>query len=102
MAYAASMMKEKVTDTAHRAKQKAHKAAEKIMDQRRVVDSAMSVPEKVSPRIFFGLSMGSILLSLGLFSAKRKEDAIFVGHWAPTFLALGLFSKLVSSKERKR
>jgi hypothetical protein len=81
---------------------KANKAAEKIMDQRRVVDSAMSVPERVSPRIFFGLSLGSILLSLGLYSAKKKEDAIFVGHWAPTFLALGLFSRLVSSKERRR
>ncbi|MEN6356693.1 MAG: hypothetical protein ABFD83_06360 [Armatimonadota bacterium] len=102
MAYAAASVKERVNETAHRARQKAHKAAEKIMDQRRVVDSAMSVPERVSPRIFFGLSLGSILLSLGLFTARRKEDAIFVGHWAPTFLALGLFSRLVSSKERRR
>ncbi|MCE5323581.1 hypothetical protein LLG46_09745 [bacterium] len=102
MANAAASVKERVSDTAHRAKLKAHKAAEKIMDQRRVVDSAMSVPERVSPRIFFGLSIGSILLSLGLFTARRKEDAIFVGHWAPTFLALGLFSRLVSSKERKK
>ena len=25
----------------------------------------------------------------------RKEDAQFVGHWAPTFLILGLYNKIV-------
>jgi hypothetical protein len=25
----------------------------------------------------------------------RKHDALFVGQWAPTFLILGLYNKLV-------
>ncbi|MCE5313965.1 MAG: hypothetical protein ABFD49_12095 [Armatimonadota bacterium] len=100
MAHAATVVKQRFSETAHRAREKADKAAEKIMEQRRIVDSAMSVPEKISPRVFFGLSLGSIILSLGLFAAKRKDDAVFVGHWAPTFLLLGLFSRLVSSKQK--
>ncbi|MHB9038788.1 MAG: hypothetical protein ACYC64_19250 [Armatimonadota bacterium] len=102
MAHAATSVKERVSETAHKARETAGKAAERIMEQGRVVDSAMSVPEKISPRVFFGLTLGSILFSLGLYVAKKKDDAVFVGHWAPTFLALGLFSRLVSSKERRR
>ncbi len=102
MAGAGTFVKEKICHTADKAKQTASKAADKIMEQGQVVDSAMSLPEKTSARILFGLSLGSILLSLGLFAARKKEDAIFVGHWAPTFLAIGLFSRLVSAKERKR
>jgi hypothetical protein len=39
-----------------------------------------------------GASMvGSALLHL----TGRKDDANFVGHWAPSFLILGLYNKLV-------
>jgi len=34
---------------------------------------------------------GSLLLHLG----GKKEDSNFVGQWAPTFLILGLYNKLV-------
>jgi hypothetical protein len=37
----------------------------------------------------------SIAASLALHVVGRKEDAQFVGHWAPTFLILGLYNKLV-------
>jgi hypothetical protein len=40
-------------------------------------------------------AVGSIGISLGLKLMGRNKDAEFVGHWAPTFLALGLLSKLV-------
>jgi len=28
----------------------------------------------------------------------RKNDALFVGQWAPTFLGLGVFSRLLGSR----
>lgn len=37
----------------------------------------------------------SIAASLTLHVLGRKEDAQFVGHWAPTFLILGLYNKIV-------
>ncbi len=48
------------------------------------------------PSDFFLWAAGaSIIGSLVLKSMRRDEDAIFVGHWAPTFLLLGLYNKMV-------
>ena len=38
---------------------------------------------------------GSIAASLTLKLMGRHHDALFVGQWAPTFLILGLYNKLV-------
>lgn len=37
----------------------------------------------------------SIAGSLTLHMLGRKDDAHFVGQWAPTFLCLGLYNKMV-------
>ncbi|HZB83086.1 MAG TPA: hypothetical protein VE288_09640 [Rubrobacteraceae bacterium] len=39
--------------------------------------------------IYFGGTLLSILLSLGLYLKGKRETAIFVGLWAPTILNLG-------------
>ncbi|MGZ4961124.1 MAG: hypothetical protein ACXWC8_01090 [Limisphaerales bacterium] len=52
---------------------------------------------KVPSDIFFWAAAGSIAASLAMKIAKRDEEALFVGQWAPTFLLLGLFNKLVKS-----
>jgi hypothetical protein len=39
--------------------------------------------------IYVGGTLVSILLSLALYLAGRRESAIFVGLWAPTILNLG-------------
>ncbi len=44
---------------------------------------------------FLWAALGSIGLSLLLKLADRKHDALFVGEWAPTFLLLGIYNKLV-------
>lgn len=44
---------------------------------------------------FLWLAGGSILASLTLKLLGRSHDAQFVGQWAPTFLILGLYNKLV-------
>ncbi len=41
------------------------------------------------------LRFRSIAASLTLKTSGRQKDALFVGQWAPTFLVLGVYNKLV-------
>lgn len=45
--------------------------------------------------IYLTAAFASVGLSLGLRMAGRREDANFVGHWAPTILMVGLYNKVV-------
>lgn len=45
--------------------------------------------------LFLWAAGGSIVISLVLRMIGRTEDANFVGHWAPTFLVIGLYNKIV-------
>lgn len=45
---------------------------------------------------YLSLAVGSMVLSAGLaIFANRKEFANFVGLWAPSFMLLGIYNKLV-------
>jgi hypothetical protein len=44
---------------------------------------------------FLWAAGGSILVSLALRMSGQRDNSIFVGQWAPTFLLLGLYNKLV-------
>ena len=44
---------------------------------------------------FLWAAMGSIVTSLTLQLSGQKHASTFVGQWAPTFLILGLYNKLV-------
>lgn len=50
---------------------------------------------KLPSDTFLWAAVGSIGLSLGLELAGKTQAANFVGHWAPTFLILGLYNKIV-------
>jgi hypothetical protein len=50
---------------------------------------------KLPSDLFLWAAGGSILGSLALQFTGRKEESLFVGQWAPTFLILGLYNKLV-------
>ena len=50
---------------------------------------------KVPSDVFLWAAGASILGSLALKSMGQDRDATFVGQWAPTFLILGLYNKLV-------
>src|SRR5215213_8532498 len=50
---------------------------------------------KLPSDLFLWLAGGSIATSLTLRMMGHKHDALFVGQWAPTFLILGLYNKLV-------
>ena len=50
---------------------------------------------KLPSDTFLWLAGGSIAASLTLRIMGHRHDALFVGQWAPTFLILGLYNKLV-------
>ena len=50
---------------------------------------------KLPSDTFLWMAGGSIAASLTLKLMGRDQDALFVGQWAPTFLILGLYNKLV-------
>lgn len=47
--------------------------------------------------LFLMLAGGSVLGSLALQLRQRREESLFVGQWAPTFLILGLYNKVVKT-----
>lgn len=45
---------------------------------------------------YLGLAVGSMILSASIaMISRRKEFANFVGLWAPSFLLMGIYNKLV-------
>jgi hypothetical protein len=50
---------------------------------------------KLPSDIFLWAACGSIAGSFLLQCAGREHESLFVGQWAPTFLILGLYNKLV-------
>ncbi len=45
--------------------------------------------------LFLWAAFGSIATSLALNVGGKRHGALFVGQWAPTFLLLGTYNKLV-------
>jgi hypothetical protein len=50
---------------------------------------------KLPSDLFLWAAVGSIIVALVLKATDRHHDSNFVGHWAPTFLLLGIYNKLV-------
>lgn len=50
---------------------------------------------KLPSDTFLWAAFASIGGSLLLQSMDRKNESLFVGQWAPTFLLLGLYNKIV-------
>ena len=50
---------------------------------------------KLPSDLFLWAAGGSILGSLLLQCMGKQHESLFVGQWAPTFLILGLYNKLV-------
>jgi hypothetical protein len=50
---------------------------------------------KLPSDVFLWAAGGSILGSLAFQMMGEEKKAMFVGQWAPTFLILGLYNKLV-------
>ena len=50
---------------------------------------------KLPSVLFLWVAVGSMACSATLKMMGRSHDALFVGQWAPTFLILGLYNKIV-------
>jgi len=50
---------------------------------------------KLPSDVFLWAAIGSIAASASLHLMGNKDTSVFVGQWAPTFLILGLYNKLV-------
>ena len=50
---------------------------------------------KLPSDVWLWAAFGSIAASLTFQIAGKKDNALFIGQWAPTFLLLGLYNKLV-------
>jgi hypothetical protein len=53
---------------------------------------------KIPSGVYLSLALGSMALSaVFAASSKNKDMANFVGLWAPSFLILGLYNKIVKT-----
>ena len=62
------------------------------------IDVARTIEEqtaKLPSDLFLWAAGASILGSLALKATGRDHESLFVGQWAPTFLILGLYNKIV-------
>jgi hypothetical protein len=50
---------------------------------------------KLPSDLFLWAAFGSIAGSLAFNINRKSHTALFVGQWAPTFLLLGIYNKLV-------
>jgi len=50
---------------------------------------------KLPSDTFLWAALGSIGASLVMMAMGQEKKANFLGHWAPTFLILGLYNKMV-------
>ncbi len=50
---------------------------------------------KIPSDVFLWAAFGSIAASLTFKATGKDHAALFVGQWAPTFLLLGIYNKLV-------
>ena len=53
---------------------------------------------KLPSDLFLWAAIGSIAASATLHFTGNKNGSVFVGQWAPTFLILGLYNKLVKQR----
>jgi hypothetical protein len=72
------------------------KAISSGSEEEDVVTSAIEgTTVKIPSSAFLGLALASIGVSLACQITGRKQLSNFVGQWAPTFLILGLYNKVV-------
>lgn len=54
-----------------------------------------SQTSKLPSSAYLGMAIGSMAASATLKAIGKDEWSLFVGQWAPTFLILGMYNKLV-------
>ena len=50
---------------------------------------------KIPSDVFLWAALGSMAVSLTLQLFSQKHRSLFIGQWAPSFLLLGIYNKIV-------
>jgi hypothetical protein len=97
-----------MTDIAREAKQRAQIAAEDMLTTLDPIKALSDAGVKsqwayLGGFASIGLSLATWLVSRGKNDAKAQSDrwGIFIGHWAPTFFALGIALKHQEESDRR-
>ncbi len=61
----------------------------------RVAKTIEDQTAKLPSDVFLWMAVGSMATSATLQMMGNKHASVFVGQWAPTFLILGVYNKLV-------
>ena len=77
------------------AKAEPHPGARQEHREGTVARSIEQQTAKLPSDLFLWAAFGSIGGSLAFKLARKDHAALFVGQWAPTFLLLGVYNKLV-------
>ena len=59
------------------------------------MNAYLKLMEAVPTQAYLGAALGSIALSASLRVAGKKDAAIFVGQWPPTFILFALANKIL-------
>lgn len=66
-----------------------------MQDSNNPQNALFRILDQIPGQLWYTLGIGSIIASAVLQIMGRKNAADFVGKWPPTFLAVGLYHKLV-------
>lgn len=64
-------------------------------EEGRIAEAIEQRTAELPSDLFLWAAGASIATSLTLRAMGRNQDAMFVGQWAPTFLVLGTYNKIV-------
>jgi hypothetical protein len=70
-------------------------------DAQETTATYLQVMEAVPTQVYLGAALGSIVLSALLRLFGKKDAAVFVGQWPPTFILFALAYKILHPSNEK-
>jgi len=71
------------------------------MSNTQVTDQYFRVTDQVPGQVWYWAALASIIASATLQLTGKKDWAVFVGQWPPTFLLFGIFHKLLGEQQKR-
>ena len=81
--------------TTNRIKQHAFSGTGQTTREGKMTRETESMTAQIPSLAFLTGAVVSMAVSLGLQVTGREKLSLFIGQWAPTFMLLGLYNKLV-------